>query len=183
MKNILYCGDNLEVLQKEIEEESIDLIYIDPPFFSNKQYEVVWGDEAEIRSFEDRWEGGINVYIEWMRERVEKLHRVLKPTGSFYLHCDWHAGHYLKVMCDDVFGMKNFQNEIIWNYKRWSNVSKRFQKMHHTIFFYTKTNNYLFNVQPQPYSKKTIHRKISVDGITNLEERRDIKKGIAMLDV
>jgi len=88
MKNILYCGDNLDILRKHVKDESTDLIYIDPPFFSNRHYEVVWGDEAEVRSFEDRWEGGINVYIEWMRPRVEELYRVLKSTGSFYLHCD-----------------------------------------------------------------------------------------------
>lgn len=75
MKNTLYCGDNLDILRKYIKDESIDLVYIDPPFFSNRYYEVVWGDEAEIRSFEDRWKGGINVYIEWMRPRVEELYR------------------------------------------------------------------------------------------------------------
>ena len=92
-KNVLYCGDNLEILAT-MEAESVDLIYIDPPFFSNRYYEIIWGDEAEIRSFEDRWEGGINVYIDWMKERVMELHKVLKPTGSMYLHCDWHAGRY-----------------------------------------------------------------------------------------
>ena len=80
----------------------MDLIYLDPPFFSNKTYEVIWGDEAEVRSFLDRWEGGVEAYTEWMQERVEQMHRVLAPTGSFYLHCDWHASHYLKVMCDGV---------------------------------------------------------------------------------
>jgi len=89
-KNRLYSGDNLEILAT-MEKESVDLIYIDPPFFSNRYYEIIWGDEAEIRSFEDRWEGWINVYIDWMKERVMELHKVLKPTGSMYLHCDWHA--------------------------------------------------------------------------------------------
>jgi DNA modification methylase len=115
VKNKLILGDNLEVL-KTFKDESVDLIYIDPPFFSNRHYEVVFGDEAEVRSFEDRWEGGMNVYVEWMRERMQELYRVLKPTGSLYLHCDWHASHYLKVMLDDVFGINNFQNEIIWHY-------------------------------------------------------------------
>src|SRR3954465_9969569 len=86
----------------------VDLIYLDPPFFSNRHYEVIWGDEAEIRSFEDRWEGGIRFYIEWMKERMIELHSVLKETGTIYLHCDWHASHYLKVMMDDIFGSKNF---------------------------------------------------------------------------
>ena len=75
---------------------------------------MIWGDEAEVRSFEDRWEGGVHVYTGWMRERVMELHRVLKSTGSFFMHCDWHASHYLKLMCDEVFGDHRFQNEIIW---------------------------------------------------------------------
>ena len=78
MKNRLYCGDNLEILAT-LEKESVDLIYIDPPFFSNRNYEIIWGDEAEIRSFEDRWDGGINVYIDWMKDRTMELHRILKP--------------------------------------------------------------------------------------------------------
>jgi hypothetical protein len=91
--------DNLRALT-QFPSECVDLIYLDPPFFSNRNYEVIWGDEAEVRSFEDRWEGGIEVYTAWMRERMQQLHRILKPTGTLYLHCDWHAGHYLKVMCD-----------------------------------------------------------------------------------
>src|SRR4030042_5519542 len=98
-KNCLMCGDNLKVLADLINQRvKADLIYLDPPFFSNKYYEVIWGDEAEVRSFEDRWEGGMNVYINWMRERVQKMYEILKDTGSIYLHCDWHASHYLKVM-------------------------------------------------------------------------------------
>ena len=98
-KNLLVCGDNLKALD-DLKKQGIkvDLIYLDPPFFSNKQYEVVWGDEAEVRSFKDRWAGGINVYIEWMKERVVKMRDILKDTGSFYLHCDWHANHHLRIM-------------------------------------------------------------------------------------
>lgn len=106
-RNLIDCGDNLQRLAR-LAPESVDLIYLDPPFFSNKKYEVIWGDEAEIRSFEDRWEGGINVYIDWMRDRIDEMHRVLKPTGSLYLHCDWHASHYLKVMLDGIFKPQNF---------------------------------------------------------------------------
>lgn len=152
IKDRLILGDNLEVL-KTLKSESVDLIYIDPPFFSNKKYEVVFGDEAEIRSFEDRWEGGVNVYVEWMKERVRELHRVLKQTGSFYLHCDWHASHHLRVMLDEVFGKDNFQNEIIWNYKRWTAGSNRFQRLHDNIYFYTKSDNHIFNTQYEPYGE------------------------------
>ena len=143
-KNRLYCDDNLKVLAT-IEKESVDLIYIDPPFFSNRKYEVIWGDEAEIRSFEDRWEGGINVFIDWMKDRVIELWRVLKPTGSMYLHCDWHAGHYLKVMMDEVFGVKNFRNEIVWFYSVGGKSRRYWAKKHDTIFFYSKSNKWVFN--------------------------------------
>src|SRR5713101_6847800 len=78
---VLYCEDNLKQLAV-MPADCIDLVYLDPPFFSNRQYEVIWGDEAEVRSFEDRWAGGIQVYVGWMRERLMEIHRVLKPTGS-----------------------------------------------------------------------------------------------------
>ena len=142
--NKLICGDNLIELAK-IKEGVVDLIYIDPPFFSNRNYEVVWKDEAEIRSFKDRWKGGINNYIEWMEERVIELHRVLKPTGSMYLHCDWHASHYLKVMMDKIFGKKKFRNEIVWFYKFGGRGKRCFAKKHDIVFFYTKTEDYSFN--------------------------------------
>ncbi len=143
-KNKLFCDDNLDVLPT-MEKESVDLIYIDPPFFSNRNYEIIWGDEAEIRSFEDRWEGGIHVYVDWIKQRVMELHRVLKPTGSFYLHCDWHAGHYLKVMCDEVFGRNHFQNEVVWSYRTGGATKRRFGRKHDTIFFYTKSDKWIFN--------------------------------------
>jgi DNA modification methylase len=150
---VLYCGDNLERLA-QFPAECIDLVYLDPPFFSNRHYEVIWGDEAEVRSFEDRWEGGIQVYVAWMRERVLELYRVLKPTGSIYLHCDWHAAHYLKQMLDDVFGANlrgsgaGFQNEIVWYYRGGGVSPNRWGRRHDTIFFYTKGRSWTFNVDP-----------------------------------
>ena len=112
MLNSLILGDNLEVL-KSLPDNSVDLCYIDPPFFSNRNYAVIWGDKGEIRSFEDCWDGGVDTYINWMYKRVEQIHRILKPTGSFYLHCDWHAQAELKVyVLNKIFGVQNFQNEI-----------------------------------------------------------------------
>jgi len=140
LENVIYCGDNL-IWLKKFPDKCIDLIYLDPPFFSNKNYEVIFNDGEEIRSFEDRWKGGINHYIEWMRDRVFELHRVLKDTGSFYLHCDWHASPYLKVMCDDIFGYNNFQNEIVWHYKTGGLSKKRFARKHDILLFYLKRNN------------------------------------------
>jgi len=169
-KNRLICGDNLLELPL-LPAESIDLIYIDPPFFSNRNYEIIWGDEAEIRSFEDRWEGGINVYVDWMKQRVMELHRVLIPTGSLYLHCDWHAGHYLKVMLDEVFGMNRFQNDIIWFYKTGGVSKRRFGRKHDMIFFYTKSDKWTFNAEKiKSYQK---HKY----GFSNIKLEKD-EKGI-----
>ena len=122
-------------------EGSVDLVYLDPPFFSSRVYEVIWGDEAEIRSFEDRWDGGIMHYVSWMRDRVRQLQRVLKDSGTVYLHCDPHASHYLKVMLDDVFGMSGFRNEVIW--KRTGSkglMTKRLANNHDTILVYSKSS-------------------------------------------
>lgn len=136
--DVLYCEDNLKQLAI-MPADGIDLVYLDPPFFSNRFYEVIWGDEAEVRSFEDRWAGGIQVYIEWMRDRLMEVHRVLKPTGSVYLHCDPHASHYLKLMMDDIFGQSNFRNEIIWKRSHGHNSARRFGASHDTILFYSKS--------------------------------------------
>ena len=108
---VVYCGDNLEQLAK-LPDACIDLIYIDPPFNSNRNYEVFWGETKEKRAFEDRHEN-TKAYIDYMRPRCVQLARVLKKTGSFYYHCDWHASHYVKVMLDQIFGENNFHNEII----------------------------------------------------------------------
>src|SRR5215211_5397608 len=136
---VLYCGDNLERLA-QFPAECVDLIYLDPPFFSNRNYEVIWGDEAEVRSFEDRWTGGIDHYIRWMRQRVMEMRRVLKPNGSIYLHCDAKASHYLKIMMDRVFGSNNFRNEIIWRRTASNNSAKRFGPIHQTLLFYGKSS-------------------------------------------
>lgn len=137
--NLLDCGDNLYRLAR-LPSESVDLIYLDPPFFSNRQYEVIWGDEAEVRSFEDRWEGGINVYVAWMRERVTEMFRLLKPSGSLYLHCDWHASHYLKVMLDGIFGNTNFLNNIVWCYGLGGSSNRYWPRKHDDILWYAKKN-------------------------------------------
>lgn len=180
--NTIYCGNNIEILPDFL-TESIDLIYIDPPFSSDRKYNIIWGDDEEKEAYDDCWEGDIQHYIEEMTPKIEQLHRILKKEGSFYLHCDWHASHYLKILCDEIFNVKNFQNEIIWYYRRWTNVSNRFQKMHDTILFYSKNKDYKFNLQYEPFSDKTIHRRISVDGKTDLTKTRNIKKGVAMHDV
>jgi len=144
--NRLILGDNLEIM-KTLESESVDLIYLDPPFFSNRNYEVIWGDEGEIRSFKDRWSGGIDHYIYWLKERVEQMYRVLKKNGSLFLHCDWHANAYIRVhVLDKLLGEINFINEFVWKrcFNR-SSISKAARKNYDTIFYYAKSKQYTFN--------------------------------------
>ena len=156
--NQLILGDNLEVL-KSLASGSIDLIYLDPPFFSNRNYEVIWGDEGEIRSFKDRWAGGVQHYITWLKERVEEMYRLLKPTGSFYLHCDYHADAYIRVfILDKIFGEDNFRNQIMWHYSAGHSPRKDFKRKHDTIFRYTKGKNFCSNIPRMPYLEKDKYR-------------------------
>jgi len=152
--NVIYCGDCQKKLE-QIPNESIDLIYIDPPFSSNRNYVAFW-KEQEKRHFEDRFED-VQAYLDYMYPRVKELSRVLKVTGSFYYHCDWRASHYIKQMLDrdDLFGMRNFQNEIIWSFTVGGRSAKRFGRKHHSIFFYTKGKNYYFDGKAVAIPRKT----------------------------
>lgn len=161
--NSLYYGDCLEVL-KSLPRESVDLIYLDPPFFSNRNYEVIWGDDGEVRSFTDRWSGGMDHYIGWLKERVEEMYHVLKPTGSIYLHCDWHADAYIRVqILDKIFGYDNFKNEIIWCYTGNSIPSKHFPRKHDNIFWYSKSSKSTYYPVIVPYAEATLKRYNHVD--------------------
>jgi DNA modification methylase len=156
--NAIYEGDNLEIMAK-FPSKSVDLIYADPPFFSNRKYEVIWKDKAEIRSFEDRWEGGIEHYISWMEPRLRECHRILKDTGSIYLHCDWRANYKLRDLMNKIFGESNCQNEIIWKrsdaHSDAKQGAKHFGRVIDTILFYTKTSEYTFNTIYQPLPEST----------------------------
>ena len=144
--NKLILGDNLEIL-KTLDAESADLIYLDPPFFSNRNYEVIWGDAGEVRSFQDRWAGGISHYIDWLKERVAEMYRILKPTGSIFLHCDWHANAEIKVfILNKIFGDVNFRGEIIWNRAFAHNdAKKKLAVLSDTIWYYSKTKKFIYN--------------------------------------
>jgi DNA modification methylase len=144
--NSLILGDNLEVL-KRLNSESVDLIYLDPPFFSNRNYEVIWGDAGEIRSFQDRWLGGIPHYIDWLKERVREMHRILKPTGSIFLHCDWHANAYIRVeILDKLFGYSQFRGEITWQRTNAHNdAKKKLAVLTDTIWYYSKSQEAIYN--------------------------------------
>lgn len=146
---IIYCGDCLDRLRK-LPDGCVDLIYIDPPFNSNRNYEVFWGETKEKRAFEDR-HASTQAYIEFMRPRCVELARVLKKTGSFYYHCDWHASHYVKVMLDQIFGENNFQSEIIWRRTLAKGLAfTGFPNNHDSIFYYGGGNDITFN---RPYIK------------------------------
>jgi len=159
--NVIYCGDNTEVMRRDILENSIDLIYADPPFFSNKHYELIWDDGYELRSFEDRWKGGIQNYIAWMEPRLRECHRILKKTGSMYLHCDWHANAHLRVLMDKIFGENVFRNSIVWHYSGWNKKNKfNFNSRYDTILFYAKTDEQTFHSYALPWKTKEEYVKI-----------------------
>lgn len=190
---MLIHGDCKTELQK-IEQNSVDLIYLDPPFFTQKT-QTLKNKENKEYSFEDSWDN-IITYKNYIQERLEECKKVLKNTGSIFLHCDRSASHYLRIALDEVFGADNFQSEIIWSYKRWSNAKKGLLNAHQVIFFYSKTANFKFNPVYTDYSPttnldqifqkrvrdengKTVY-KTSENGNTELMEE---KKGVPLSDV
>jgi DNA modification methylase len=154
---VIYCGDNLEQLRK-LPDACVDLIYIDPPFNSNRNYEVFWGETKEKRAFEDR-HASTQAYIEFMRPRCVELRRVLKKTGSFYYHCDDHASHYVKQMLDQIFGQNQFLNEIVWKRTGARSDAKRWNQLHDTLLVYTGGGEYAWNPQFEEYSEDYIATK------------------------
>ncbi len=156
--NRLFWGDNLHVM-RQLPSESIDLIYIDPPFFSGRQYNVIFGDQNELRSFSDIWEGGMPGYLIWLNARLYEMKRLLKKTGSIYVHCDWHAVHYLKIEMDKIFGHENYRNEIIWTRTNAHNYKSRvFIRSHDTLMWYTKSPGYVYNQIYTEYSNAQLKR-------------------------
>ena len=197
-ENTLFYGDNLPILREYISDESIDLVYLDPPFNSNRTYNVLFKQEsgaeseAQIAAFEDTWHwnqaaedsyrhltteappqvsqmisalrtfitGSANgrnqmmAYLVMMAARLVELHRVLKPTGGLYLHCDPTASHYLKIILDTIFEPQNFRNEIVWKRTSAHSDSKVYGNAHDCILFYTRSNRFVWNRQYQPYSQE-----------------------------
>jgi len=133
--NRLFFGDNLHIM-RQLPSNSIDLIYIDPPFFSGRNYNVIFGDKNESRSFTDIWEGGMPGYLVWLNARLFEMKRLLKPTGSICVHVDWHASHYVKVEMDKIFGSDNFGNEIIWSYRTGGLSKQWFPRKHDSLLLY-----------------------------------------------
>ena len=161
--NNVVCADCLETLKK-MKTEKIDLIYLDPPFFTQNIQSLVSSKKNEKFSFCDKWKD-MDEYLKFMEVRLEECKRVLKDTGSIFVHCDRNASHYLKVLLDKIFGTQYFQSEIIWFYKRWSNSKKGLLNNHQVILFYSKTSNFKFNRIYTDYSETTNVDQILQDRI------------------
>lgn len=157
--NRLFFGDNLHIM-RQLPSKSIDLMYFDPPFFSGRNYNMIFGDKNEVRSFSDIWEGGMPGYLIWLNARLYEAKRLLKDTGSIYLHLDWHASHYVKVEMDKIFGADNFRNEIIWCYSGGGVPKKDFANKHDYILRFSKTDKYTFKPDEvrQSYSSEILSR-------------------------
>ncbi|MEM3668160.1 MAG: site-specific DNA-methyltransferase [Thermoplasmatales archaeon] len=157
-KNILIWGDNKLVMSSLLKQGwagKINLIYIDPPFFTGADFTVRTeiGDEQiekepsiiEERAYKDTWSGGIASYLKYMYERLVLMRDLLAENGSIYVHLDWHVGHYVKVMMDEIFGYENFLNEVIWHYKTGGRSREFYSNKHDVLLIYTKTEKYIFN--------------------------------------
>lgn len=166
--NKIYKGDCRKKLS-ELKANSVDVIYFDPPFFTQKKHSLVTRDESKKYEFNDSWES-LEDYLELIESCLIECKRVLKDTGSVFLHCDKVASHYIRVVLDKVFGMKNFRSEIIWSYKRWSNSKKGLLNSHQNIYFYSKTKNFKFNQFYTDYAAST-----NVDQI--LQDRKKTANG------
>jgi len=187
-------SDSLHVMEK-MQDSTIDMIYLDPPFFTNRHHSAVNRDRTQKFTFSDVW-NGLSEYAEFMEDRLKQIHRLLKDTGSIFVHCDKNSNFLLRVLLNETFGEDQFRSEIIWTYRRWSNSAKGLMPAHQTIFFYSKTEQFKFNRIYCPYSETT-----NVDQILQLRARDEfgvssyatnengenvyggIKKGVPLSDV
>lgn len=156
--------DCLNVL-RVLDDMSIDMIYLDPPFFTQKKQVQKDSDGTEY-AFSDVWTSR-DEYLQFIKNRLIELKRVLKETGTIFLHCDSTAAHYLKILLDEIFGEDNFRSEIIWSYKRWSNSQKGLLAGHQTIFFYSKSKAYKFRTLYCNYSPTTNLDQILQERVRN----------------
>lgn len=171
---MVYNDDCLNIL-KDISDGTIDLIYLDPPFYTQKKQKLT-SSTGKKYEFADIWKSRKD-YLDYMRIRLIEMRRVLKTTGNIYLHCDTSACHYLRIILDDIFGECNFRSEIIWSYKRWSNSKKGLLSNHQTILYYSKSSNYKFNILYDDYAPTT-----NIDQILQERERNSDGKTIYKRD-
>lgn len=170
IENRLIWGDNLSVM-RSLPDECIDLIYIDPPFFSGRNYNLIFGDDDEVRTFSDIWDGGLPTYLAWLNARLWEMKRLLKPTGSLFIHLDWHAVYYAKVELDKIFGAEKFRNDLIWHYFMGGKPKRFFARKHDNILWYSKSDTWTFNYMkymrplPKKPSMGSHKQMIEKDGI------------------
>ncbi|EAY30351.1 DNA-methyltransferase [Microscilla marina] len=166
--NKLYQGHCIEILRK-LEADSVDLVYFDPPFFTQKNHTLTNRDGSKKYQFSDHWKS-LDSYLVLIEGCLIESRRVLKNSGSVFLHCDKTVSHHIRTVLDKVFGVKNFRSEIIWSYKRWSNSKKGLLNAHQNIYFYSKTKEFKFNQYYTDYAPST-----NVDQI--LQERKKTANG------
>lgn len=192
--NSVLLGDCLDILD-QIPEESIDLIYLDPPFFTQKIQRLSDRQGAVTFSFSDIW-AGREEYASYMFERIAKLKSKLKPTGSIFFHCDKSASHLVRLLLDYVFGEENFRSEVIWHFRRWSNSQNGLLPNHQNIFWYSRSSEYKFNKIFGEYSSSTnvdqlMQRRVRDHRGKTIYERDEsgsvisngVKQGVPMSDV
>jgi site-specific DNA-methyltransferase (adenine-specific) len=173
--NNIYLGNCIDRI-KEIKSNSVDLIYFDPPFYTQKKHSLVTRDSSKKYEFSDSWES-LEDYLNLIESCLIECERVLKDSGSVFLHCDKVASHYIRVTLDKVFGMQNFRSEIIWSYKRWSNSKKGLLNSHQNIYFYSKSDDFKFNQFYTDYAPTT-----NIDQILQDREKTTNGKSIYKTD-
>ena len=161
---------------KDLKSNSIDLIYLDPPFYTQKEQKLSPRDRSVEYSFKDLWVS-MDDYGKFLFDRIKEFHRILKPEGSIYFHCDRNASHLARFILEEVFGKENFQAEIIWFYKRWSNAKKGLLSCHQNIFFFSKTGEFKFNTKFTEYSETT-----NLDQILQKRIRDEANKSVYAKD-
>ena len=166
-------GDCLEVV-RGLAAESVDLVYIDPPFFTQKTHSLVTRDRTTKFEFSDEWKSRAE-YIAFLSVRLKEFRRVLKATGSLFFHCDTNASHHIRCLLDEVFGEAMFRSEIIWHYRRWSNSQCTPLPSHQTLFFYSKAGDYQYHQLFDDYSPATNVEQI-------LQRRRRDEHGKSVYD-
>jgi site-specific DNA-methyltransferase (adenine-specific) len=190
----LIQGDCIQKLI-EITANSVDLVYLDPPFFSQREHSLRTRDNQTVYSFDDKW-NSLSDYLVFIKQCLIECQRVLKPSGSIFLHCDKSASHHLRLLLDEVFGFDNFQSEIIWTYRRWSNAKKGLLNSHQNIYFYSKSADFQFNAIYTDYSLTTNLDQIWQERVRNengkavykRDENGEVlnnreKKGVPLSDV
>lgn len=175
MASDVYHGDCL-TLARSLAGESIDLVYVDPPFFTQKTHSLTTRDRTTKFEFSDEWSSRTE-YLEFLRLRLREFRRLLKATGSLFFHCDTNASHHIRCLLDEVFGETMFRSEIIWHYRRWSNSQRNPLASHQTLFFYSKTDAYQYHQLFEDYSPST-----NVDQILQRRRRDEHGKSVYARD-